>query len=109
MVEAVVTRLGEELDLPAAAIMIAASHTHSAPHTIEGDAAPGTFDGGFAQQAAAGMIASALQAAEKLEPVTLRYERGQSDLGVKQTPEHALGACSCVPIRRATTIPRWAC
>ena len=84
MVEAVVTKLGEELDLPAAAIMIAASHTHSAPHTIEGDAAPGTFDGGFAQQAAAGMIASALQAAEKLEPVTLRYERGQSDLGVNK-------------------------
>ena len=84
MVEAVVTKLGDELDLPAAAIMIAASHTHSAPHTIEQDAVPGTFDSGFAQQAATGMIASALQAAGKLEPVTLRYERGQSDLGVNK-------------------------
>ena len=84
MVEAVVTRLGEELGLPGAAIMIAASHTHSAPHTIEGDAAPGAFDNGFAEEAAAGMIASALQAAGKLEPVTLRYERGHSDLGVNK-------------------------
>ena len=84
MMKAVVTRLGEELDLPGAAIMIAASHTHSAPHTVEGDAAPGTFDAGFAEEATAGMIASALQAAGKLEPVTLRYERGHSDLGVNK-------------------------
>ncbi len=84
MVKAVVTKLGEELDLPGAAIMIAASHTHSAPHTVEDDAVPGTFDKGFAQQAAAGMIASALQAAGKLEPVSLRYEQGHSDLGVNK-------------------------
>lgn len=84
MVKAVVTGLGEELDLPGAAIMIAASHTHSAPHTVEGDAVPGAFDKGFAEEAAAGMIASALQAAGNLEPVSLRYERGHSDLGVNK-------------------------
>ena len=84
MLKAVVTRLGEELDLPGAAIMIAASHTHSAPHTVEGDAVPGMFDKGFAEEAAAGMIASALQAAGKLEPVSLRYEKGHSDLGVNK-------------------------
>ncbi len=84
MVRAVVKRLGEELDLPGAAIMIAASHTHSAPHTIENDAVPGAFDKGFAEQAAAGMIASALQAAGKLEPVSLRYEKGHSELGVNK-------------------------
>ena len=84
MLKAVVAGLGEEIGLPGAAIMIAASHTHSAPHTIEGDAVPGAFDKGFAEQAAAGMIASALQAAGKLEPVSLRYERGHSDLGVNK-------------------------
>ena len=84
MLKAVVTGLGEELDLPDAAIMIAASHTHSAPHTFEGDAVPGAFDKGFAEEAAAGMIASALQAAGNLEPVSLRYERGHSDLGVNK-------------------------
>ena len=84
MLKTVVTRLGEELDLPGAAIMIAASHTHSAPHTVEGDAVPGMFDKGFAEEAAAGMIASALQAAGKLEPVSLRYEKGHSDLGVNK-------------------------
>ena len=76
--------LAERLGLGPAEIMIAASHTHSAPHTIESDAVPGQFDDSFARQAADGMVESAVAASERLRPACLRYATGRSDLGVSK-------------------------
>ena len=84
MLHVVRQRLAERLGLGPAEIMIAASHTHSAPHTIESDAVPGQFDDSFARQAADGMVDSAVAASERLRPACLRYATGRSDLGVSK-------------------------
>ena len=84
MLSKVISSLGNQLGLAANEIMIAASHTHSAPQTIELDAVPGTFDKKFVEHATNGMISSALAAIESTEPVTLRYETGRSDIGVNK-------------------------
>ncbi|MBL10262.1 MAG: hypothetical protein CL402_07085 [Acidiferrobacteraceae bacterium] len=84
MLANVISSLSDQLDLTPAEIMIAASHTHSAPQTIEIDAVPGTFDREFVAHATNGMINSAISAIEITEPVTLRYETGRSDIGVNK-------------------------
>jgi hypothetical protein len=84
MFREVLSSLQNQLDLSPDQIMIAASHTHSAPQTIEADAAPGTFDEDFVTHVTNGMIASAVSSVKSTESVTLRYETGQSDLGVNK-------------------------
>ena len=76
--------LAQHLSMTPAQVMIAASHTHSTPHTIELDAPSGQFDDSFAQLAAAGMVSAALDANEHLRPVRLRYGIGRSELGVSK-------------------------
>ncbi|MBO68813.1 MAG: hypothetical protein CL398_10950 [Acidiferrobacteraceae bacterium] len=80
----VISSLSCQLDLTPAQIMIAASHTHSAPQTIDLDAVPGTFDQEFVALAINGMITSAISAVKSTELVTLRYETGRSHVGVNK-------------------------
>ena len=84
MLSTVRQRLAQELSLQPSQVMIAASHTHSAPHTIESDAATGQFDDSFAREAASGMIEAALEASLTSVEVRLRFGTGQSDLGVSK-------------------------
>ena len=84
MLADVMSSLGDELGLSPSQIMVSASHTHSAPQTLETDAAPGTFDQEFVSRVTRGMIASAISSVQSTESVTLRYETGKSDLGVNK-------------------------